>query len=106
MGSGRATRVPNRQGHLPKPSVSQVVARRMRRCEGTAGSSRVPPAADGSFSVWQGPIVDRSGKEQLKVADLAEDKFLHGITFHLHEHGLRRRCARDQSNVQGHGRGG
>ena len=39
--------------------------------------------ADGSFQIWKGPIVDQSGKEMLKAGDVADDKFMHGITFYV-----------------------
>ncbi len=39
--------------------------------------------ADGSFQIWKGPIVDSSGKEMLKAGEVADDKFMHGITFYV-----------------------
>jgi basic membrane protein A and related proteins len=36
---------------------------------------------DGSFAIWKGPIVDNSGKEQLKKDEVADDKFLGGVKF-------------------------
>lgn len=38
---------------------------------------------DGTFAVWKGPLVDQSGKEMLKAGEVADDKFLHGITFYV-----------------------
>jgi len=38
---------------------------------------------DGSFVIWKGPIVDQTGKEQLKAGEVADDKFLHGINFYV-----------------------
>ena len=37
--------------------------------------------ADGSFSIWKGPIVGNDGKELLKKDEVADDKFLSGINF-------------------------
>jgi basic membrane protein A len=39
--------------------------------------------ADGSFQIWKGPIVDQGGKEMLKAGEVADDKFMHGITFYV-----------------------
>jgi basic membrane protein A len=39
--------------------------------------------ADGSFQIWKGPVLDQSGKEVLKAGDVADDRFLHGITFYV-----------------------
>lgn len=36
---------------------------------------------DGSFVIWKGPIVDNKGKEQLKKDEVADDKFLGGLSF-------------------------
>jgi simple sugar transport system substrate-binding protein len=38
---------------------------------------------DGSFQPWTGPIADQSGKELLKKAEKADDKFLRGINFYI-----------------------
>ncbi len=38
---------------------------------------------DGSFAIWRGPIVNSEGKEVLKAGDVADDKFLGGITFYV-----------------------
>jgi len=38
---------------------------------------------DGSFSIWKGPIVGADGKEVLKADQVADDKFLSGITFYV-----------------------
>jgi simple sugar transport system substrate-binding protein len=38
---------------------------------------------DGSFAIWKGPIVDQAGKEVLKAAEVADDKFLLGINFYV-----------------------
>jgi basic membrane protein A len=38
---------------------------------------------DGSFVIWKGPIADQSGKELLKAGEVADDKFLHGVSFYV-----------------------
>jgi basic membrane protein A and related proteins len=37
----------------------------------------------GTFSIWKGPLVDNSGKEQLAKDAVADDKFLGGINFYV-----------------------
>ena len=39
--------------------------------------------ADGSFVIWKGPIVDNTGKEQIKKDDVATDEFLGGLNFYV-----------------------
>jgi simple sugar transport system substrate-binding protein len=39
--------------------------------------------ADGSFSIWKGPIVDQNGKEVVAASQVANDDFLHGINFYV-----------------------
>ncbi len=36
---------------------------------------------DGSFVIWKGPIVDNTGKVQVKKDEVADDKFLGGVNF-------------------------
>ena len=36
---------------------------------------------DGSFVIWKGPIVDNTGKVQIKKDEAADDKFLGGLNF-------------------------
>ena len=38
---------------------------------------------DGSFVIWKGPIVDNTGKEQIKKGEVADDKFLGGLSFYV-----------------------
>jgi len=38
---------------------------------------------DGSFSIWKGPLVDNTGKTQLKKDEVADDKFLSGVMFYV-----------------------
>jgi simple sugar transport system substrate-binding protein len=38
---------------------------------------------NGTFSIWKGPIVDQSGKTMVAAGQVADDKFLHGITFYV-----------------------
>lgn len=38
---------------------------------------------DGSFHIWKGPILNQQGKEVLAEGQVADDKFLHGITFYV-----------------------
>jgi simple sugar transport system substrate-binding protein len=38
---------------------------------------------DGSFVIWKGPIVGSDGKEVLKKDEVADDKFLGGISFYV-----------------------
>ena len=38
---------------------------------------------DGSFVIWKGPIVGQDGKEVLKKDEVADDKFLGGISFYV-----------------------
>ncbi|TXH90304.1 MAG: BMP family ABC transporter substrate-binding protein [Rhodoferax sp.] len=38
---------------------------------------------DGSFVIWKGPIVDNTGKEQLKKDEVADDKLLGGLNFYV-----------------------
>jgi basic membrane protein A len=37
----------------------------------------------GAFTVWKGPIVGQDGKEVLKKDEVADDKFMSGITFYV-----------------------
>jgi basic membrane protein A len=39
--------------------------------------------ADGSFVIWKGPIVDNTGKEQIKKDEVADDAFLGGLSFYV-----------------------
>jgi simple sugar transport system substrate-binding protein len=39
--------------------------------------------ADGSFSIWKGPIVGQDGKEVLAKDAVADDKFLGGVNFYV-----------------------
>jgi basic membrane protein A len=39
--------------------------------------------ADGSFSIWKGPIVGSDGKEVLAKDAVADDKFLGGVNFYV-----------------------
>ena len=38
---------------------------------------------DGSFAIWKGPIVDNTGKEQVKKGETADDTFLGGMSFYV-----------------------
>lgn len=38
---------------------------------------------DGSFSIWKGPIVDNTGKEQIVKDTVADDAFLSGLNFYV-----------------------
>jgi basic membrane protein A and related proteins len=38
---------------------------------------------DGSFSIWKGPIENAEGKEVLAKDAVADDKFMHGITWYV-----------------------
>jgi simple sugar transport system substrate-binding protein len=38
---------------------------------------------DGSFVIWKGPILGQDGKEVLKKDEVADDKFLGGISFYV-----------------------
>jgi simple sugar transport system substrate-binding protein len=38
---------------------------------------------DGSFSIWKGPIIDNTGKEQIAKDTVADDKFLGGLSFYV-----------------------
>ncbi|MFE8645373.1 BMP family ABC transporter substrate-binding protein [Sphingomonas sp. NCPPB 2930] len=38
---------------------------------------------DGSFSIWKGPMVDNTGKEQLAAEKVADDAFLGGVKFYV-----------------------
>ena len=38
---------------------------------------------DGSFVIWKGPIVDNTGKVQIKKDDVADDNFLGGLNFYV-----------------------
>ena len=38
---------------------------------------------DGSFAIWKGPIVDNTGKVQIKKDEVADDKFLGGLGFYV-----------------------
>ena len=38
---------------------------------------------DGSFVIWKGPIVDNTGKVQIKKGDVADDQFLGGLNFYV-----------------------
>ncbi len=37
----------------------------------------------GTFSIWKGPLVDNTGKEQLAKDAVADDKFLGGVNFYV-----------------------
>ena len=39
--------------------------------------------ADGSFAIWRGPIMDNTGKVQIKKDEVADDKFLGGLNFYV-----------------------
>ena len=39
--------------------------------------------ADGTFSIWKGPMVDNTGKEQIAKDTVADDKFLSGLGFYV-----------------------
>jgi simple sugar transport system substrate-binding protein len=39
--------------------------------------------ADGSFSIWKGPIADNTGKVQIAADTVADDKFLGGLNFYV-----------------------
>jgi basic membrane protein A len=39
--------------------------------------------ADGSFSIWKGPITDNTGKVQIEKDTVADDEFLGGIKFYV-----------------------
>jgi basic membrane protein A and related proteins len=39
--------------------------------------------ADGSFSIWKGPLKDQTGKEMLKAGEIGEIKMLLGINFYV-----------------------
>ena len=38
---------------------------------------------DGSFVIWKGPIMDNTGKVQVKKDEAADDKFLGGVNFYV-----------------------
>jgi simple sugar transport system substrate-binding protein len=38
---------------------------------------------DGTFSIWKGPIVDNTGKEQIAKDTVADDKFISGMNFYV-----------------------
>jgi simple sugar transport system substrate-binding protein len=38
---------------------------------------------DGSFTIWKGPIKGQDGKDVLKAGEVADDKFMSGITFYV-----------------------
>ncbi len=38
---------------------------------------------DGSFVIWKGPIVGQDGKDVLKKDEVADDKFMLGISFYV-----------------------
>ena len=38
---------------------------------------------DGSFKIWKGPILDNTGKVQIKAGEVADDKFLGGLMFYV-----------------------
>jgi simple sugar transport system substrate-binding protein len=38
---------------------------------------------EGSFSIWKGPIMDNTGKEQIKKDAMADDKFLGSLNFYV-----------------------
>ena len=38
---------------------------------------------DGSFTIWKGPLVDNTGKTQLKKDEVADDKFLSDLLFYV-----------------------
>jgi simple sugar transport system substrate-binding protein len=39
--------------------------------------------ADGTFTIWKGPLKDQSGKEVLKAGEVGEIKMLLGINFYV-----------------------
>ncbi len=39
--------------------------------------------AEGTFSIWKGPIKDNTGKDILKAGETADDKFLSGVNFYV-----------------------
>ena len=38
---------------------------------------------DGTFSIWKGPLLGQDGKELLKKDEVADDKFLSGVSFYV-----------------------
>ena len=38
---------------------------------------------EGTFSIWKGPIMDNTGKEQIAKDTVADDKFLGGLNFYV-----------------------
>jgi simple sugar transport system substrate-binding protein len=38
---------------------------------------------DGTLTIWKGPILGQDGKEVLKKDEVADDKFMSGITFYV-----------------------
>jgi basic membrane protein A len=38
---------------------------------------------EGNFSIWKGPIMDNTGKEQIAKDTVADDKFLSGLNFYV-----------------------
>ncbi|MFY8044060.1 MAG: BMP family ABC transporter substrate-binding protein [Rhodoferax sp.] len=39
--------------------------------------------AEGTFSIWKGPLKDNTGKDILKEGETADDKFLSGVNFYV-----------------------
>ena len=39
--------------------------------------------ADGSFDIWKGPITAADGKVLVKAGEVADDKFLRGLTTYV-----------------------
>ncbi|MDH4450133.1 MAG: BMP family ABC transporter substrate-binding protein [Rhodoferax sp.] len=39
--------------------------------------------AEGTFSIWKGPLKDNTGKDVLKDGETADDKFLSGVNFYV-----------------------
>jgi basic membrane protein A len=37
----------------------------------------------GTYSIWKGPVTDQSGKVVLEAGAIADDDFLHGISFYV-----------------------
>jgi basic membrane protein A len=68
-----------KEGAIDLTSLSEKVPAETKERIATIKAGLV----SGSFAIWKGPIVDQSGKEMLKAGEVADDKFLHGITFYV-----------------------
>jgi len=68
-----------KEGAIDMVSIAEVVPP-----EAKAAVEKVKAGLkDGSFAIWKGPLLGQDGKEILKKDEIADDKFMSGISFYV-----------------------